>query len=239
MKSFFYRYILPYLAFFFIKLIFLSYRIRIIDPKIEETIYKRGESPIYISWHQRFFPGICLMAKRSPIAIMISQSTDGELISKIVEILGWRTVRGSSSRGGGRALIKLKRLLKEGYAVGHIVDGPRGPFGKIKPGLFAMAKHSGMPLLPTIVSSEKKWTFNSWDNFIIPKPFSKIIVRFDREVYIPKDINQERLEEMINQMECRLDELYRETDSIWLQRESFTGYEKLRNQNISSFHKRR
>lgn len=88
---------------------------------------EKDGSIIYASWHQRFFPGITFFASRRPIAILISQSRDGDFISHIVDILGWEPVRGSSSRGGSEGLQRLKELSREGHKIGHIVDGPKTP----------------------------------------------------------------------------------------------------------------
>ena len=164
-----------YIGLLIVKIISSTYTIRIVGPEIEKNILKKKQVPIYASWHQRFFPGITLFAVRKPIAIMISQSRDGELISGIVNRLGWRPVRGSSSRGGRDALREIKTLVHKGYKVGHIVDGPRGPLGIVKPGLLLIAQISGAPIIPTITSAERKWVFNSWDRFVIPKPFSRVI----------------------------------------------------------------
>ena len=83
-----YHYVIPYVGLVFIRLISYSYRMRIMSPEIEKSIFERGEVPIYISWHQRFFPGITFFAKRHRISIMISKSKDGDFIAKIVKILG-------------------------------------------------------------------------------------------------------------------------------------------------------
>jgi len=167
MKTFLYNYIIPSIGLIIIRLISMTYRIIVINPEIEKSIFARGEVPVYISWHQRFFPGITFFAQRHHISIMISKSKDGDYISKIVHILGWTPVRGSSTKGGKEALDELKRRAQEGCTIGHIVDGPKGPFGVVKPGLLVIAQHSEMPILPAIVSSEKRWVFNSWDKFIV------------------------------------------------------------------------
>jgi lysophospholipid acyltransferase (LPLAT)-like uncharacterized protein len=215
MKRFFYRYILPYLGLIFIRLISCTYRIKIINPEIEESIFNRGEVTIYISWHQRFFPGITFFASRHRISIMISQSKDGDFISRIVKILGWTPIRGSSAKGGKEGLQELKRLALDGCTIGHIVDGPKGPFGIVKPGLIVIAQYSGMPILPAIVSSDKKWIFNSWDKFIVPKPFSQVIIRFDKETYIPEELNSDEFEKYRLSLQERLQKLYEETDRYW------------------------
>jgi lysophospholipid acyltransferase (LPLAT)-like uncharacterized protein len=146
---------------------------------------------------------------------MISKSKDGDYISKIVHILGWTPVRGSSTKGGKEALDELKRRAQEGCTIGHIIDGPKGPFGVVKPGLLVIAQHSGMPILPAIVSSEKRWVFNSWDKFMVPKPFSRVIIMFDKETYIPSDIDSDEFERLRLSIQERLYELYREADDYW------------------------
>ncbi len=198
-----------------VRIISATYKFKMIDPEIERNVLERGQQPIYASWHQRFFPGIILFAGRKPISIMISQSKDGEIVSKIVHLLGWYPVRGSSSKGGSQALRTLKRLVSKGYKVGHIVDGPRGPLGVVKPGLLLIAQATGMPIIPTIVSAEKKWVFNSWDRFMVPKPFSRVMIRFCDEVYISRKLRPSDFEAKRVQIENTLKKCYAETDAIW------------------------
>jgi lysophospholipid acyltransferase (LPLAT)-like uncharacterized protein len=198
-----------------IKIISSTYRIKIINPETEQNVLKMGKVPIYASWHQRFFPGIALIGARNPISIMISQSRDGEMISKIATSFGWHPVRGSSSRGGSHALKELYKLIGQGYKVGHIVDGPRGPHGIVKSGLLLIAQQSGMPIIPTIISPEKKWVFNSWDRFMVPKPFSRIIIRFGDKIFVSNDTQGEAFEEKRFSIERMLEELYIETDKFW------------------------
>ena len=211
--------IFPYIGLVVIKIISWTYKIRVMNLDIEKDILKRGHIPIYASWHQRFFPGIVFFATRKPISIMISQSRDGELISKIVNVLGWHPVRGSSSKGGGQALKDIKKLVSRGYKIGHIVDGPRGPLGVVKPGLLVIAQASGMPIVPTIISTEKKWVFNSWDRFMVPKPFSRVIIRFSDGIRIPEELQRSDFEEKRTSIENTLKKLYIETDAIWSNQE--------------------
>jgi len=221
-KRFLYRHILPQFGFIVVKIISATYRIRIINPEMEQNILSREEVPIYASWHQRFFPGITLFSRRRPVSIIISQSRDGDFISRIAEKLGFHPVRGSSSRGGRRALVEITRLARKGYKIVHIVDGPRGPSGVVKFGLLKIAQFSGMPILPSITSPENKWVFNSWDKFMIPKPFSRIIISVGDEVYIPRHLKGSELEEKRSYIERTLEQLYKETDLLW------TDSEKIR-----------
>jgi lysophospholipid acyltransferase (LPLAT)-like uncharacterized protein len=215
MKPFLFSKILPYIGLLAVKILHSTYRIKIIGGDIEKNIFRSGKFPIYISWHQRFFPGIMFLSGRKPIAIIVSLSKDGDLISRIIELLGWYPVRGSSSKGGAKALRLVYEIMKKGYSLGHIVDGPRGPAGDVKPGLLVIAKTSGMPILPTIISAEKKWTFGSWDKFIIPKPFSKILIRFNNTVYIPEKADKRFLEKTRTDLQNTLFRLYEETDKYW------------------------
>jgi lysophospholipid acyltransferase (LPLAT)-like uncharacterized protein len=128
-------------------------------------------------------------------------------------------VRGSSSKGGRQALREIKKLVHEGYRVGHIVDGPRGPLGVVKPGLLLIAQASGMPIVPVITSAEKKWVFNSWDRFMVPKPFSRVIIRFSDEIRIPREIQRSDFEEKRSSIENTLKKLYIETDGMWSNQE--------------------
>ncbi|HNV45499.1 MAG TPA: lysophospholipid acyltransferase family protein [Spirochaetota bacterium] len=215
MKRFLFSYVGPYVGLAILKSLTATYRIRIVDEENEQSIYRRGSRPIYCSWHQRFFPGIAFFPKRNKIAIMISPSADGELIARVVKILGWHPSRGSSSRRGKEALMELRRLAAERYSIGHIVDGPKGPFGEVKPGLISMAQHSGLPILPTITSAERRWVFGSWDRFMVPKPFSRIIIRFGKEIPVPSEIGDAQFEELRRQVERTLRELYEDTDRMW------------------------
>jgi lysophospholipid acyltransferase (LPLAT)-like uncharacterized protein len=215
-NAFVHRFLLPYVGLLFVRVLSATYRVRLIGVENERPILDAGGGLIYASWHQRFFAGIMLFAKRKPIAIMISQSRDGALIARIVGLLGWRPVRGSSTRGGKAALEQLKELAGSGYRIGHIVDGPKGPPGIVKAGLLTMAQFTGLPIVPTITSAQRKWVFKSWDRFMIPKAFSKVIISFGKGITIPATLDGEEFEAQRRLVEDRLRELYDETDRIWL-----------------------
>ncbi|MFC1515291.1 lysophospholipid acyltransferase family protein [Thermodesulfobacteriota bacterium] len=209
------QYILPYVGLLFVKIISVTYRFKIVNPEVEQNVLEKGQVPIYAAWHQRLFAGIAPLAKRKPISIMISQSRDGEYIARIIDMLGWRPVRGSSSRGGREALKEIISLTRQGYRIVHIVDGPQGPPGVIKPGLIKIAQHSGMPILFGTTSAEKKWVCNSWDRFIVPKPFSRVIIRFGDEIHIPRNLGKVDFEKKRSAVEKALKQFIEETDRMW------------------------
>jgi lysophospholipid acyltransferase (LPLAT)-like uncharacterized protein len=215
LQTIIYRYLIPYGGLMLVKALAATYRIRICDRENEQKVLDRHQSLIYASWHQRFFPGITFFSSRKPIAIMISQSRDGEMVARVVDILGWHPVRGSSTRGGVAALKQLKGLALRGYKIGHIVDGPKGPFGNVKPGLLRIAQVAGKPIVPTITSAQDKWVFNSWDRFMVPKPFSRVIIRFGEPIDVPEGLDTAAFEQKRLRIERRMADLYEDTDRIW------------------------
>jgi lysophospholipid acyltransferase (LPLAT)-like uncharacterized protein len=215
LKDFCYRQLFPRAGLLLIKLISRTYRYRVVGLENERQALQDHGSVVYASWHQRMFPGFAFFATRQPVAVMISQSRDGEMIARAVAMLGWRPVRGSSSRGGLRALKQLHALVKRGCRVMHIVDGPQGPFGVVKPGLLTIAQFSGAPILPAIGSFQRCWTFASWDRFMVPKPFSKILVRFAPPITVPRRLKADAFEALRLNLENQIKDLYAQTDKWW------------------------
>jgi lysophospholipid acyltransferase (LPLAT)-like uncharacterized protein len=112
------------------------------------------------------------------IAVVISEHRDGEIIAQIAERLGYATVRGSSSRGGSRALIGLMRALESGLDGAVTPDGPRGPAHVFAPGAAIASQRTGVPLLPIRASAARAWRLKSWDRFLVPKPFATVRVTY-------------------------------------------------------------
>lgn len=215
LKDFCYRQLFPRAGLLLVRLLSRTYRYALVDTQNEQAALDACGKVVYASWHQRLFPGITFFASRQPIAIMISQSRDGEMIARVVDILGWRSVRGSSSKGGMRALKEIRSLTRQGYRVGHIVDGPQGPFGVIKPGLLTIAQFAGAPIVPAIVSAQRNWIFNSWDRFMVPKPFSRVFIRFTPPINVPRRLDADAFETLRRDMEKQIKEHYIQTDNWW------------------------
>jgi len=214
------KYLLPIPGYILILILSSTYRIRIIGQENEETGKNVSQSLIFAGLHQRFFLGFRLTKPRRPVAVMISRSRDAEGIARIAKLSGMTPVRGSSSKGkkykGGReALEQLKNLTSEGYNVCHAVDGPLGPFGVVKPGLIKLAQLTGSPIMTVSMATEKKWVFNSWDKFILPKPFSRNIIHLDEPVYIPKELNDIEFENYRLIIEKKLSENMTYIESLW------------------------
>lgn len=133
-------------------------------------------SVIFAMWHGELLmqPYNCKNLKPQPLHAIISLHKDGRMISKTVEFLGVETIDGSSSKGGTKALINAIKVLKKGENVAITPDGPRGPRHSIANGLIALAQKTNSPIIAVNVRPSKYWQFNSWDKFIVPKPFGTI-----------------------------------------------------------------
>lgn len=155
--------------------------IRLIGPTLRISIsYGEGaeDEPrtrpaIFCFWHRCVFPAAYLFRKRG-IRVLTSRSYDGEYIARIIERLGFRAVRGSSSSGALQSLRELQRELGRGEVVAFTIDGPRGPRYVAKPGPIHLAQTAGAPIFPFYVAVERAWVLNTWDAFIIPIPFSRV-----------------------------------------------------------------
>ena len=137
-----------------------------------QAILQSGRQPILCLWHGRILPGIYHFRHRG-FVVITSQNFDGEWIARVIERYGYGTARGSTSRGGARALGQLRRDLGAGRPVAFTVDGPRGPAGVAQPGAVWLAGATGQPILPFHVEAERHWMLSSWDRTQIPKPFSR------------------------------------------------------------------
>jgi lysophospholipid acyltransferase (LPLAT)-like uncharacterized protein len=149
---------------------------------------------IYCFWHRSLL-GAAHYYRNWRIAILISRSYDGELIARTVEKLGFTAVRGSSSRGGSAALLAARDEFRKGSNVAFTADGPRGPVYKAKPGAVRLAQMTGAGYVGAFyVHPVSAWKLKSWDEFLIPKPFSRAVVSFARVVPIPAELDEAELE---------------------------------------------
>jgi lysophospholipid acyltransferase (LPLAT)-like uncharacterized protein len=180
----------------FIRAYCWTFRFRVENEEPWLDYLHNGGRVILCCWHQQFFSAIRhfkTYAAYHP-ALMISQSKDGDIIARIAEKTGWHTVRGSSSRDGSRALKEMIDYLKETGFAGHVVDGPRGPAGVVKAGVVSLAKSSGAFVVPFYLSADRAWYFNSWDRFMLPKPFARVTLRFGEMLDLTSGASEEDFE---------------------------------------------
>lgn len=166
-----------------------------------EVIAEEGAVPatppakgIFCFWHRCTLP--CgWYFRKFKCSILISQSFDGELIARTLARLGYNSVRGSSSRGGFAGMLSLRDVLAKGDPVVFTADGPRGPIYQTKIGPVKLAQMTGEPIGSFYLLPERAWVMKSWDRFLVPKPFSRVVVSWAREVRVPAaDASPEVLE---------------------------------------------
>jgi hypothetical protein len=163
-----------------------------------------GGKVLLCLWHQQLFGAIRQTWNYSYLhpSIMISQSQDGELVARFVESIDWVAVRGSSSRGGQRALKEMIRRVRETGFAAHILDGPQGPLGKVKSGVIHLAQATGAVLVPLCATADRAWYLKSWDRCMVPKPFARITMRFGEMIQPLAAESEEDLEKQRQRLEA-------------------------------------
>jgi len=165
-----------------------TFRITDVNDAPWKEYMQQGGSLLFCVWHQQVFPTMAYIHRFRHLAppLMVSLSNDGDIGAGIVERSGWTIVRGSSSRGGFIALKQMIRELRRARMGSHVVDGPRGPAGIVKPGAVTLAQAAHAALVPVGITADKAWYFKSWDRFMLPKPFAKICFVFGNIIH-PSD----------------------------------------------------
>ena len=171
-----------------------------------EAIVASGRQPVMAFWHGRILPAT-LYFRRRGIVVITSENFDGEWIARIIERFGYGTARGSTTRGGQKALIQLVRDMEAGKPAGFTLDGPRGPARVAQPGAIWLARRTGNPVLPFHLEASSAWNLRSWDRTQIPKPFSTVALVVGEPMYVPADTPDEQLEAVRIDLERRLQAL--------------------------------
>ncbi len=170
------RLILPHLLFFVYSALKLTWRIRIVESSEFAACLAAGRPMVFAHWHGDEL-GIIYLLKKYRAAVMTSTSKDGDLMDAVVRRFGAKSSRGSSTRGGVSALKGLLRLARDGWRPSVAVDGPKGPFHKVKPGIFEISKLIGGEIFPCSVAVDRKFVFEkAWNKTFLPLPFARVVV---------------------------------------------------------------
>jgi lysophospholipid acyltransferase (LPLAT)-like uncharacterized protein len=195
--------LISWIGFLAIRLIGMTLRV--------ETSAEEGTRPgeplhpsIFAFWHRCVFPAAHIFRNQN-VAVMTSRSFDGEYIARIIERNGFIAVRGSSTRGGASALMELHRLIDAGCSAGFTIDGPRGPRYVAKPGAVLLARNTGVMIVPFYIGLQRAWVLRSWDAMMIPKPFSRALLRGSAPLFIPRETPDEDLPKYLAQLQQKLD----------------------------------
>lgn len=167
----------------------MTFRLTVVNEAEWRHYVEQGGRILIGCWHQQFFIGLRLFRRyrKYSTCVMISKSTDGDIASRVAEAAKVFPVRGSSSRDGGPAMKELILRLRHGESsiAGHLLDGPRGPAGVVKPGAIAIASGANAAILPAHVAADRAWYAKSWDKYMIPKPFARVTVTFCPLIKLP------------------------------------------------------
>jgi lysophospholipid acyltransferase (LPLAT)-like uncharacterized protein len=171
-----------------------------------EAVAKAARQPVLAFWHGRILPATCYFRDRG-IVVITSENFDGEWIARIIERFGYRTARGSTSRGARKALLQLTRDMAAGRPAAFTVDGPRGPARVAQAGAVWLSKATGNPVVPFHIETNPHWTLRSWDRTQIPKPFAAAVLVVGEPFTIPGDADAEALERGRDELDRRLRDL--------------------------------
>lgn len=207
------------LGFWAIRIIGSTIRWQIEGWENYRAIERAGKRIIYAVWHGRIFLATYFWRRRG-IVVMTSQNRDGEYIARVIRRFGYGTARGSSSRGGWQALVELIHEIESRNDIGFTIDGPRGPRYIAKPGAVWVASKTGAAVFPFHISPQKSWVLSSWDQFHIPKPFSRALILMAPAIYVKQDATEAELESAQKDLQRSLDELRERGDSYWTKRET-------------------
>ena len=154
-----------------------TWRIRVLHREPVDALRAARAPLVFAFWHGQMLP-LLFQHRDEGVAILISSHRDGELIARTAQRFHFRTVRGSTSRGGGRALLGLVRELERGGEVAVTPDGPRGPAERFAPGALVAAQRANAHIVPVAAVADRAWRLKSWDRFLVPKPFARVTVAY-------------------------------------------------------------
>lgn len=170
----------------------------------EDGMREPAHPGIFAFWHRCVIPATYRW-RNQRFAVLTSRSFDGEYIARIIGRFGYEAVRGSSSRGGAQGLLELQNVIEQGRSAVFTIDGPRGPVYVAKRGATALARMTGVRVVPFYVAVEKQWTLRSWDRMIVPKPFSRAHIRAGAPVQVPPGADDAAFERCQAQLQAALE----------------------------------
>ncbi len=164
-------------------------------------------------WHHCLLPAMLFFRDRSIVALA-SENFDGEWAARIAHHFGYRTARGSSTRGAVRGLVHLRRQMEGGASSAFAVDGPRGPARRVQPGCVWLAQATGQPILPFHVAARGAWTARSWDSTLVPKPFATVAMVIGDPIWIEPELDPAAFERARLGVEDALNALVPRADRV-------------------------
>ncbi len=196
-----------------IRLLGATWRVQWVGEESHKACRAEGRNVILAIWHGRLLP-LAYTHRRRNIQILISRHQDGEIIRRVTKSLGNGSVRGSTGKGGARAILQMAKRAKEGCDLAITPDGPRGPREVAQAGVLRIAQRAGIPVLPLTSASRTKRVLSSWDGFQIPAPFTRLVVAYGTPIEIPDDLDDTQFERARLQVESAMRDLTETADRI-------------------------
>ncbi|MEA2714669.1 MAG: hypothetical protein QOK27_2630 [Gemmatimonadales bacterium] len=187
-----------------VRVLAASWRIRLVHEERWRVLHEQGQPVVFLLWHEALLP-LLWQHRGQGIAIVVSEARDGQYLSDLAASLGYCTVRGSSTRGGARALLGAVRELQAGRSIAFTPDGPRGPRRELKPGVIAAAQRGGGVIVPIHAEADRAWRLHSWDRFMIPQPMARVLITYGRPLGVTT--GEAGFTEALEQAALRLNEV--------------------------------
>jgi lysophospholipid acyltransferase (LPLAT)-like uncharacterized protein len=178
-----------------------------------DAVRDSGRQPIFAFWHGRILAATLYFRDRG-IVVITSENFDGEWIARIIRRFGYGTARGSTSRGGVKALVQLRRDMRDGKPAAFTVDGPRGPAGVAQAGAVWLASATGNPIVPFHAEASSYWTARSWDRHQVPKPGATVAMAIGAPIEVPPKADDAVIEAMRIELETALQGLERRARAL-------------------------
>jgi hypothetical protein len=203
--------LVPIPAAWLVKTICVTLRVQVLGEDLAAVRQARRQSAIYAFWHGQLLY-LMYRYRGSGVHTLVSQSRDGELLSRMLRHFNVPTIRGSSSRGGRRSLLALVRQTRQGAGVAIAPDGPRGPRQQAQVGIIGLARLAAVPIIPVAVGARWKVQFRSWDRFFLPFPCSRIVIAYGEPMLVPANADAVVMEQKRRELENALSKLTDEVD---------------------------
>jgi lysophospholipid acyltransferase (LPLAT)-like uncharacterized protein len=177
-----------------------------------KPLYESRQAALCTTWHFAF-PALINCFRGFNAVVMVSRSRDGELITHVLEHLGYQVERGSPGKGGAQALRTMMGYVNRGCFAGLLADGSQGPARVAQKGILLLARYCGAPLVPFSMAAQPCWRFRSWDRTVLAKPFSRLVLAFGAPIWVDRQVNSEGLEQLRRQLEVALNQLTNEAEA--------------------------
>lgn len=196
-----------------IRILGATWRVQWFGVEHHQACQADGRNVILAIWHGRLLP-LAYTHRERNIQILISRHQDGEIIRRVTKSLGNGSVRGSTGKGGARAILQMAKRAREGCDLAITPDGPKGPSAVAQAGVLRIAQRAGIPIVPLTSASSRKRVLSSWDGFQIPAPFAHLVVAYGPPIEIADDLDDEQFELARQQVEDAMRALTDRADRI-------------------------